>query len=109
MTITAMMNEQPNRQGYSRMFTPRFGASHVPRCSFLLLVNMGHTQQPTLANGRLYLRGMDEVLCYQVHPELLGSTPDTGSAVPARRAHKPWSAVVRRPPQLPNILIRETP
>jgi outer membrane protein assembly factor BamB len=52
-------------------------------------MNMGHTQQPTLANGRLYLRGMDEVLCYQVHPELLGSTPDTGSAVPARRAHKP--------------------
>jgi outer membrane protein assembly factor BamB len=52
-------------------------------------MNMGHTQQPTLANGRLYLRGMDEVVCYQVHPELLGSTPDTGSAVPARRAHKP--------------------
>ena len=52
-------------------------------------MNMGHTQQPTLANGRLYLRGMDEVICYQVHPELLGSTPDTGSAVPARRAHQP--------------------
>jgi hypothetical protein len=52
-------------------------------------MNMGHTQQPTLANGRLDLRGMDEVLCYQVHPELLGSTPDPGSAVPARRAHKP--------------------
>ena len=37
------MNEQPKRQGISRMFTPRFGASHVPHGSFLLLVNMGHT------------------------------------------------------------------
>lgn len=83
-----MMNEQPKRQGISRMFTRGF-APHVPHCSFLLLVNIGHTQQPTLSTGRLYLRDMEEVLRYHGLPELLGSNPDTGSAVPARRAHKP--------------------
>ena len=56
-----MMNEQPKRQGISRMFTRGF-APHVPHCSFI---------------------------CYHGLPELLGSNPDTGSAVPARRVHKP--------------------
>ena len=82
------MNEQPKRQGISRMFNRGF-APHVPHCSFLLLVNMGHTQQPTLSIGRLYLCYMEKVICYQDLPELLGSNPDTGSAVPARRVHKP--------------------
>ena len=68
---------EANKAGYKELGRVRHG------------LDIGHTQQPTLANGRLYLRGMDEVVCYQVHPELLGSTPDTGSAVPARRAHKP--------------------
>ena len=30
-----------------------------------------HTQQPTLANGRLYIRGLDTVVCYQLTEALL--------------------------------------
>ena len=52
-------------------------------------LDMQHTQHPTLANGRLYIRGLDTVVCYQLTEALLDSAPDTGSAVPARRAHKP--------------------
>ena len=68
---------EANKAGYKELGRVRHG------------LEIHHTQQPTLANGRLYIRGLDTVACYQVHPELLGSTPDTGSAVPARRAHKP--------------------
>ncbi len=31
-------------------------------------VDLERPQQPTIANGRLYLRGMDTVVCYQVAP-----------------------------------------
>ena len=68
---------EANKAGYKELGRVRHG------------LEIHHTQQPTLANGRLYIRGLDTVACFQVHPELLGSTPDTGSAVPARRAHKP--------------------
>ena len=40
-----------------------------------------HTQHPTLANGRLYIRGLDTVVCYQLTEALLDSTPDLGSSV----------------------------
>jgi hypothetical protein len=68
---------EANKAGYKELGRVRHG------------LEIHHTQQPTLANGRLYIRGLDTVACYQVHPELLGSTPDTGSAVSASRAHKP--------------------
>ncbi len=44
-------------------------------------LEMGHTQQPTLANGRLYIRGFDTVVCYQLTESLLESTPDSGSSL----------------------------
>jgi hypothetical protein len=47
-------------------------------------LEMGHTQQPTLANGRLYIRGFDTVVCYQLTESLLESTPDSGSSVMPR-------------------------
>ena len=31
-------------------------------------IDLGRPQQPTIANGRLYLRGMDTVVCYQITP-----------------------------------------
>ena len=31
-------------------------------------VDFERPQQPTLANGRLYLRGMDTVVCYRIAP-----------------------------------------
>lgn len=47
-------------------------------------LELGHTQQPTLANGRLYIRGFDTVVCYQLTESLLESTPDSGSSVMPR-------------------------
>ena len=32
-------------------------------------VEMGRPQQPTIANGRMYLRGKDAVICYQIGEE----------------------------------------
>jgi hypothetical protein len=29
-------------------------------------VELGRPQQPTIANGRMYIRGMDTVLCYRI-------------------------------------------
>ena len=31
-------------------------------------LDLGRPQQPTIANGRLYLRGMKSVVCYQITP-----------------------------------------
>ena len=31
-------------------------------------LDLGRPQQPTIANGRLYLRGMESVVCYQITP-----------------------------------------
>jgi hypothetical protein len=31
-----------------------------------LKVEVGRPQQPTIANGRMYIRGMKSVACYQV-------------------------------------------
>ena len=68
---------EANKAGYKELGRVRHG------------LEIHHTQQPTLANGRLYIRGLDTVVCYQLTEALLGSTSDTGSAVPARRAHEP--------------------
>ena len=32
-------------------------------------LDLGRPQQPTIANGRLYLRGMESVVCYQITPK----------------------------------------
>ena len=68
---------EANKAGYKELGRVRHG------------LEIHHTQQPTLANGRLYIRGLDTVVCYQLTEALLGGTSDTGSAVPARRAHEP--------------------
>jgi outer membrane protein assembly factor BamB len=47
-------------------------------------IELGHPQHPTLANGRLYVHGLDTTICYQLTPELLGSAPDTSSSPPVR-------------------------
>ncbi len=31
-------------------------------------LDLGRPQQPTIANGRLYLRGMQSVVCYKITP-----------------------------------------
>ena len=49
-------------------------------------LDLGHTQHPTLANGRLYIRGVDTVVCYQLTKALLDSAPDLGSSVKHGRA-----------------------
>jgi outer membrane protein assembly factor BamB len=46
--------------------------------------DLGIPQQPTIANGRLYIRGFDTVVCYQLTETLLDSAPDAGSAVMPR-------------------------
>ncbi len=45
---------EASREGYHEL-----GRVTVP-------VDMGRPQQPTIANGRMYLRGKDAVVCYQV-------------------------------------------
>jgi outer membrane protein assembly factor BamB len=63
---------EANKNGYQELGRVRHG------------LEMGHTQQPTLANGRLYIRGFDTVVCYQLTESLLESTPDVGSSVMPR-------------------------
>jgi len=46
-------------------------------------IKLGIAQQPTLANGRLYVRGDSDVICYQVSPLLLDSTPEANGTPPA--------------------------
>jgi hypothetical protein len=57
------MNFPTKRQGMSRMFTLRFGASHVSHGSFLLLVNIVDTMMGQLGIDHLKLtsphRGRD--------------------------------------------------
>ena len=45
---------EASREGYHEL-----GRVKVP-------VEMGRPQQPTIANGRMYLRGKNAVVCYQV-------------------------------------------
>ncbi|HUW60107.1 MAG TPA: PQQ-binding-like beta-propeller repeat protein, partial [Candidatus Bathyarchaeia archaeon] len=61
-----------NRTGYHELGRVRHG------------IDLGHPQHPTLANGRLYVHGLDTTICYQLTPELLGSAPDTSSSPPVR-------------------------
>ena len=63
---------EANKAGYKELGRVRHG------------LEIHHTQQPTLANGRLYIRGLDTVVCYQLTEALLESTPDLGSSVKAR-------------------------
>jgi len=60
---------EANKAGYKELGRVRHG------------LEIHHTQQPTLANGRLYIRGLDTVVCYQLAEALLESTPDLGSSV----------------------------
>jgi len=60
---------EANKAGYKELGRVRHG------------LEIHHTQQPTLANGRLYIRGLDTVVCYQLTEALLESTPDLGSSV----------------------------
>ena len=60
---------EANKAGYKELGRVRHG------------LEIHHTQQPTLANGRLYIRGLDTVVCYQLTEALLESTPDVGSSV----------------------------
>jgi hypothetical protein len=53
--VTAMMNDPPKRQSMSRMFTLRFGASHVSHGSFLLLVSIVDTMMHQLGIDHLKL------------------------------------------------------
>lgn len=62
---------EANKTGYKEL-------GRVP-----LDIEIQHFQQPTLANGRLYVRGFDTVVCYQLTADLLDTEPDTGSAVPS--------------------------
>ena len=47
-------------------------------------LDIRHPQHPTIANGRLYIRGFDTVVCYQLTEALLDSAPDAGSSVKPR-------------------------
>jgi outer membrane protein assembly factor BamB len=63
---------EANKTGYKELGRVRHG------------LDMGHTQHPTIANGRLYIRGVDTVVCYQLTESLLDSAPDLGSSVKRR-------------------------
>ncbi|NQT11842.1 MAG: hypothetical protein HQ582_03780 [Planctomycetes bacterium] len=63
---------EANKTGYKELGRVRHG------------LDMGHTQHPTIANGRLYIRGVDTVVCYQLTEALLDNAPDSGSSVKRR-------------------------
>ena len=45
---------EASREGYRELGRVKLG------------IEMGRPQQPTIANGRMYLRGKKSVVCYQV-------------------------------------------
>ena len=60
---------EANRRGYKELGRVALNA------------DLGERQQPTLANGRLYVRANRWVICYQVSAKVLGRTGETGKVM----------------------------